>query len=106
MASGDFLDLATRACYQSRFRPANSDDLARAKEAVNECYTSMMATGERWQFLERETRFTIDDSADVYSLDSIGAASGTSVIEEIYQFVNDTSGGAVLESLDWLSLEN
>lgn len=105
MASGDFLELAQRACYQARFRPDNADDLARAKEAINEAYLSVLNFGPRWSFLEKEGSFTISSTGDVYSLSSMATANTVDGIIEIYSVTDDTSGGRPLEQLDWRSME-
>lgn len=105
MAYGDFLELAQRACYQARFRPDNSDDLARAKEAINEAYLTTLASGDRWSFNEKEGTFTITVAADVYSISSIATSLGVDRIAEIYSITNDSEGGQPLEGLDWYSLE-
>jgi len=105
MASGDFLELAQRACYQARFRPDNSDDLARAKEAINEAYLSVLNYGPRWSFLEQEGSFTIDSTGDVYSVESIAVANSIDGIIEIFGITDDTTGGGLVRQMDWRSVE-
>lgn len=105
MASGDFLELSQRACYQARYNPGNTTDLTRAKEAINECYMSVLNSGDRWTWAEKEGQFTISSTTDKYSVSSIATAISVDGISEIYNMTNDTDGGYPLEGLDWLALE-
>lgn len=107
MASGDFDDLAARACRSAQFDPDNTDDLDRAKEAVNEAYLSTCHDGTSWDFLEKEGVWTTTAGSDVYTYASIATAIGASAasIREIVRMVNDTTGG-VLESYSWEQVED
>lgn len=105
MASGDFLELAQRACYQARFRPEHADDIARAKEAINEAYLSTLDLGRRWSFLEREASVSVTSANDTYSVSSVISAASVAGILEFYNFTNDTEGGRPLANMDWLSME-
>lgn len=107
MPSGDFTDLATRACYFAQFDPTDtSGDLARAKEEINAAYLSVCAMGPRFDFLEQEGQWTTTAGSDVYTYASIAAAMSISgaTIEEILYLTND-SDGHVLESMSWSALE-
>lgn len=107
MASGDFLDLATRACYFAQFDPTDtSGDLARAKEEINAAYLSVCATGPRFDFLEQEGTWTTTAGAGVYTYSSIATAMSISgaTIEEILYLTNDTDGH-FLESMSWPAME-
>jgi len=105
MASGDFLELAQRACYQSRYQPSNTTDLARAKEAINECYLSVLNMGDRWSFATREGQFSITSAGDKYSLSSIASQLSVGDIVRIFNLTNDTIGNVPLQGMDWLSQE-
>jgi hypothetical protein len=105
MASGDFLELAQRACYTARYLPSNADDLARAKEAINECYVSILAMSDRWSFTTKEGQFSITSANDKYTFSSIASEAGVDYIARIYNMTNDSEGGVPLTGIDWLSME-
>jgi hypothetical protein len=107
VASGDFADLSARACRAAQFDPTDTDDLARAKEAVNEAYLSVCHDGNPWDFLEKEGVWTTTAGSDVYTYATIATAIGVSgaSIREIVRMVNDTTGG-VLESFSWTQVED
>jgi len=105
MASGDFLDLYSKAIYGSRRDLTDTFDVARAKEAINEAYLSVSASGDPWQWKEKEGQFIVQSGQDVYSYDTISTALGTSV-EEIHSLTMDSgAGGWTLSSMSWPSLE-
>ena len=105
MASGDFLDLYSKAIYGSRRDLSDAFDVARAKEAINEAYVSIAASGDPWVWLEKEGQFVVQAGQDVYTYDSIAAALATT-IEEIHMLTMDSGdGGWTLESMSWQSLE-
>lgn len=105
MASGDFLELSQRACYQSRYSPSNTTDLTRAKEAINECYLTILNMNERWSFATREGQFSITSAGDKYSFSGIASQLGVGDVVRIFNMTNDTSGGNPLQGMDWLSQE-
>lgn len=106
MASGDFQELSQRAARAARFDPADSTDLTRANEAINEAYLSCLAGGEQFDFLEMEGTWDCTAGSDTYTYASIATAISVSggAIAEILSLVNDDDG-YVLESMDWPDLE-
>jgi len=106
VASGDFLDLYSKAIYGSRRDLTDTFDVARAKEAVNEAYLYVSATGDQWDWLEKEAQFTVQTGQDVYTYDAIASALSTT-IDEIHTLTMDseTGGGWTLEAMSWPSLE-
>lgn len=100
MASGDFTDLKQRACQLSRRNPADSGDLARAAEAINEGLLSTLLDGTTWDVLQAQGTFTVTSAADTYTQATISAT-----LDEVLVLVDDTSGN-VLDPLDWESLES
>jgi hypothetical protein len=82
------------------------DDIARAKEAINECYLTVLNMGDRWSFATREGQFTITSAGDKYSFSGIASQFSVGDIVRIFNMTNDTVGfGNNLEGMDWLSQE-
>jgi len=105
MASGDFLDLYSKAIYSSRRDTADNCDVARAKEAVNEALQAISFTGDPWTWLEKEGQITLTAGSDTYTMAGIGTALGTDVAEIMTLVRDDTSEGYGLEAMSWGSLE-
>ena len=105
MASGDFQDLYMKAMYGSRRDPNDTFDTARAKEAVNEAYVNVSATGDPWDWLEKEGQFVVQAGQDVYTYDSIGSALSTNIAEIHTLTMDSGDGGWTLDSMSWPALE-
>lgn len=107
MASGDFQDLYSKAIYGSRRDTADTFDVARAKEAINEAYLYVASTGDPWDWLEKEAQFNVQAGLDTYTYDAIGTALSTT-IDEIHTLTmdSDSGGGWVLDSMSWRALES
>lgn len=111
MATGDFQDLYTDACYASRRDPTDTTlDVPRAKKAVNWVYLHVCDSGDDWDWLEREGQFTLTAGADTYTFASVAAAIGLTAgagIAEVYELVLDTPGIGLppLERVHWDDLE-
>ena len=105
---GDFLDLATQACYLSQRDPADTSDIARAKEQVNYAIKAVCDSGEPWTFLNREYKITVDSSGDRISHSDIETAVSLSVhtIRKVLWIVNDSTGRDRLTQLSWAALED
>ena len=107
MASGDFDELAIRAARQARYDVNDTNDIARAKEAVNQAYlTACSRDGVQFSFLEQEGQWTTESGEDTYTYADIATGMGISgaSIAEIVSLVND-SDGSVLDSMSWEDLE-
>lgn len=105
MASGDFQDLYSKAIYGSRRDTGDAFDVSRAKEAINEAYLYVAASGDPWDWLEKEAQFNVQIGQGVYTYDAIGAALATE-IEEIHTLTMDSGdGGWTLDSMSWPALE-
>ena len=107
MASGDFDELAIRAARQARYDVSDTNDIARAKEAVNQAYlTACSRDGVQFSFLEQEGQWTTESGEDTYTYDDIATGMGITgaLIAEIVSLVND-SDGSVLKSMSWTDLE-
>lgn len=106
MATGDFIDLATRGCYRAQRNPNSDYDIARAKELVNECLMALADSGDPWDFHMKEGAWTTVTGSDLYSLSTLATAIGVSEIAEVLGLVDDTSGGRTLPHMSWRELEN
>jgi hypothetical protein len=107
VASGDFLDLSERAARQARYDTTDTNDMLRAKEAVNQAYlTACSRDGVKFSFLEQEGQWTTESGEDTYTYTDIGTGIGINAasIAEIMWLVND-SDGSVLDSMSWEDLE-
>jgi hypothetical protein len=92
--------MAQRACRLARRDPTDTTgDVARAKDALNDAYLSVLDGGELWDFLEAEGTFTATSATDLYSYATISAT-----VAEVLALIDDTSGNP-LTPLSWEALE-
>jgi hypothetical protein len=108
MATGDFLDIAQRACRLARRKPSIAAQITLAKEAVNEGYAQLLASSDEWGFLEREDSATLAAGTDTRTLAQFKTDFGVPAsddIEEIGNFTDDTNG-RMLRPLSWAALEH
>lgn len=106
MPVGDATDIANRACRLARRDPTISAQFTLALEAVNEGYLETLASSDDWEFLRAEGTVTLASNTDTRTYDQFATdlALGTTTIEEILDFADDTDGW-VLEALSWSALE-
>lgn len=108
MATGDFLDIAQRACRLSRRDESITAQVTLAKEAVNEGYQMALAAGDDWDFLYREGSASLaagTDTRTIAQLETDLAVAGTDDIEDITDIADDTNGRPLV-AMPWRALEN
>ena len=106
--SGSFLNLAEAAARMARFDVDDSDDMDRAKEAINDAYMSTCASGDNWDFCQREGQWLTTAGSDTYSYSSITTAmsiTGAEVAEILSLTDDDSTDGEYLRSMSWDALE-
>ena len=106
MATGDYLDLATHACYMAQVDPSQAADLTLAKSFVNQVYLQTCSIPEDWDFLLKEGQVTLVAGTDSYTLTSIATALAVGTVDEVLRIVNDTVGSTPLPGMAWDALES
>lgn len=106
-ASGSFLELAQRVCYEANQPSWIAYNLTRAKEAINAVYRTILDTPDPWDFLEREGQIELTAGQGTYTVSSIATALGVPAIRQLLNVVNDTvSNSSPLEPMGWPELES
>src|SRR3954451_21109566 len=91
--------MQARAARLARRDPTDATDLARAADAINDAYLSVLDEGSLWDFLEAEGTFSATSATDLYPYATISAT-----VAEILSLIDDTSGNP-LTPLSWEALE-
>lgn len=107
-ASNQFLGVVQQVCYEAGTRVWDQYDLARAKQAVNQVYRSILDSDDEWDFLEREGQITLTASQDTYAISGIASALSVDKIRQVRYLIHDSSqysGNGILEGMSWQDLE-